>query len=523
MHLEDSTGHWNSPSLPAGHAAAPGNTKITDRVKLKVTASWEESVEDPMADRGPDGWLQGVNCRRDLSHLGAPLVRTDPECCSCQNPFVEKTSSMYVRPSGVLLAVNSALLAVPFAASPALADSENSCLPLPLGAAGQYAEFVAGDSRRVADSEGAVAIGGNATLGDPQRKEGFSIGSKLGAKDLAALRSGASLVVGGTLTANQVVLSGGKGIYQKLVGAPGASFVVDGPHQAGPSPIDFTKEFERLRAQSAAWGALAATGITPKAEPDQLIFEGDRKFNVFKVSADKLEKARSIKIKVPDGATTLINVTGTSYDMNKNTTYGVYLWDHIAGSYVLDDYQAGSHAFKTARGRLLWNFPQAASVFKNYASWPGTILAPNAALAMGRAGGTEGGEVGPGHINGSVIAKEMTSISGAETHHMPFQGCIPGKPGKPGEPDGPKPVPPEEPSPPVTPGVPGGPVTPQEPDTPEEPGGPDKSSPAAPPEGDLADTGAGPVLPLFLGLGAVLITGGAVLATWFRKRGAGPH
>ncbi|MFZ3475830.1 collagen-binding domain-containing protein [Streptomyces sp. 4.24] len=36
----------------------------------------------------------------------------------------------------------------------------------PLGVAGTYAEFVEGDAVRYSDSEGAVAVGGDATLGD---------------------------------------------------------------------------------------------------------------------------------------------------------------------------------------------------------------------------------------------------------------------------------------------------------------------------------------------------------------------
>ncbi|WP_411139888.1 choice-of-anchor A family protein [Streptomyces sp. x-80] len=424
---------------------------------------------------------------------------------------------MLARSSLALLAVGSGLLIGPLSGT-AQAASTGTCLPSPLGSAGQYAEFVAESSRRVSDSEGAVAIGGDATLGDPERKEGFSVGSRLSGSDVSALPGGVSLVVGGELTANQVVPKRGKAVYQKLIKAPGASFAIDGPHQAGPSPVDFAKEFSQLRSSSAAWGKLAATGTVRGEQPDTLTLKGDRRFNVFSIPAAELEKARHIKIKVPLGATALVNVLGSSYDMHANATYGVSLWDHTAGRYVQDDYQAGSDAFKSARSKLLWNFPQATKVLKNYTSWPGTILAPNASVALGRAG--QGGEVGPGHVNGSVIAKEMTSISGAETHHMSFRGCIP-DPEKPEKPDPEKPDPskPGTPAPqtsgPETPGTPG----PGKPGSEDGPG-PEQSkqpSPSAAPVGNLASTGSDNML-LYTGLSGMMIAAGTLLAIRYAKR-----
>ncbi|MGW1076088.1 choice-of-anchor A family protein [Streptomyces sp. NPDC002537] len=433
---------------------------------------------------------------------------------------------MLARSSLALLAVGGGLLTGPLSGT-AQAAPTDTCLPSPLGLAGRYAEFVAESSRRVSDSEGAVAIGGDATLGDPERKEGFSIGSHLSGSEVSALPGGASLVVGGDLTANQVVIKRGRAVYQKLIEAPGASFAIDGPHQAGPSPIDFSKEFSQLRSSSSTWGGLAATG-TVRSEPDTLVLEGDQRFNVFSVQAAELEKARHIKIKVPLGATALVNVLGSSYNMHANATYGVSLWDHTAGRYVQDDYQAGSDAFKSARSKLLWNFPQATEVLKNYTSWPGTILAPNASVALGRTG--QGGEVGPGHVNGSVIAKEMTSISGAETHHMSFRGCIP-DPEKPEKPDpetpGPEKPTPEKPDP-EKPGTPGpetsGPEKPGTP-APEKPGpedstGPEPStqpSPSAAPVGNLASTGSDSML-LYMGLGGTMIAAGTLLAIRYAKR-----
>ncbi|MGW2232320.1 choice-of-anchor A family protein, partial [Streptomyces formicae] len=392
------------------------------------------------------------------------------------------------------------------------------CLSSPLGTASRYAEFVKGSSQRVADTEGAVAIGGNATLGDPERKEGFSIGSRLTTSDVKGLPGGHSLVVGGKLTANQVVLVRGKAVYRSLEQNNGGSFGIDGPHADGPPPVDFAKEFSMLKARSTAWGELETNGKVDDqgpGEPNTLLLEGDRKVNVFTVSAAALEKARNIKVKVPAGATTLVNVTGAAYDMNKNATYGVYLWDHTAGRFVLDDYQAGSDAFKNVRSKLLWNFPQAEQVRKNYASWPGAILAPNAHVSLGSKSGA--GEVGPGHVNGSVIAEKMTSVSGAETHHMPFRGCLPGKGEEPPEPsDKPESPGPENPEP-EKPGEPSSTPSPSTPPkdeagptpspTPTNVGSPPSEDPPSP-EGDLANTGSD--VGLYAGLAATLLALGAL-------------
>ncbi|MFJ6634521.1 choice-of-anchor A family protein [Streptomyces sp. NPDC091376] len=306
------------------------------------------------------------------------------------------------------------------------ASASPGCETGPLGAAGNYAEFVEHDATRYADSEGAVAIGGDAHLGDAGTGQGFSVGSKLTDGDLNKLAGGHSLVVGGTLHANQVVLTRGSGVYGKL--APTASqggFAVDGKHAQGSSPVDFGQEFAELRALSTGWAATTPNGTAarPEGSTALLLTGEDSAVNVFAVNATDLQQATEINVKVPAGSSALVNVLGSSYDMNSAPTYGVNLWDAQTGAFVQDDYAAGGPGFKDARSKLLWNFPEAASVVKNYTSWPGTILAPNATVELGRKG--PGGEIGPGHVNGSVIARELRSVPGAETHHMDFTGCLP--------------------------------------------------------------------------------------------------
>ncbi|WP_030684797.1 choice-of-anchor A family protein [Streptomyces globisporus] len=428
----------------------------------------------------------------------------------------------------------AAVLAVTGAAltwAPA-ASATTECASQPLGTAGLYAEFVEKDSVRHSDSEGAVAVGGDATFGDPGRS-GFSVGSRLSAADLAKLPGGHSLVVGGTLYANQVVLDKGTGIAGKVVdrSTPGQGFGVDGDEVArGETPIDFGKEFAHLRTLSAGWAATQPNG-TVSAAGDGLFLTGtDKRLNVFAVNAADLEKVRAITLDVPVGSSTLVNVLGTSYDMSASATYGVYYKNLDGGTPVVDDYAVPGDAYRQIRSRLLWNFPQAESVKKNHTSWPGTILAPNAEVEMGGKG------VGPGHVNGSVIAGSLTTVPGAETHRMNFTGCLPQvtvpgpvvTPGKPEPTDTPAPTPPAAPAPTpsqggATPGVPGTPSASAPPSTPATPGEATTApapAPSATPEGDLATTGSA-IGPGAIGAAvAAVAVGGGFLAFAKRRRRA---
>ncbi|MEU9998430.1 choice-of-anchor A family protein [Streptomyces sp. NPDC050848] len=421
--------------------------------------------------------------------------------------------------AAAVLAVTGAVLTWAPAAS-ATPSATPSCAPL--GVAGGYAEFVEKDSTRFADSEGAVAVGGDAYFGDGTSNQGFSIGARLTDADLAKLPGGHGLVVGGTLHANQVVIGRGTGVYGGLDDRSTANFAVDGKHAKGASPIDFGKEFTALRTLSAGWAGVEPNGTVarPQGSEGLLLTGTDKELNVFAVAAAELEKAPEISLKVPAGSSTLVNVLGTSYDMGSTPTYGVNLWDETAGRFVQDDYAAGSDAFKQVRSRLLWNFPQAESVKKNYTSWPGTLFAPNAKVELGGKG------VGPGHVNGSVVAEELLSVPGAETHRMSFTGCLP-KDVEPGEvvtPEEPKPTPtvvPEQPKP-EQPGV----TESEEPSaTPSESA--ESTVPASPepspstPEGDLASTGSA-VGPGVIGVAAaaVAVGGGFVAYSVRRRRGS---
>ncbi|MFC7308225.1 choice-of-anchor A family protein [Streptomyces monticola] len=262
-----------------------------------------------------------------------------------------------------------------------------------LGTAGHYNEFVEGDALRAPDSEGAVAIGGDADF-----TGGFSVGGRLAST--ASLPGGASLVVGGTLTSGEkayTVLEHGNGVYGGLTGRDVEVKDRGATAGQGKSPVDFAAEFAKLRALSNKLTANQANGtvqLSGSGQATRLALTGKQPgLNVFTVDGAQLQRAKHIVISAPEGATVLVNVTGGAYDQATAATYRI-------------DGRAG---------RLLWNFPTATKVTKHsHNAWPGTVLAPNAAVDLG-----DGGPV-----NGTVIAKSLRGTGSAETHHHPFTGCL---------------------------------------------------------------------------------------------------
>ncbi|MFJ9774154.1 choice-of-anchor A family protein [Kitasatospora sp. NPDC101157] len=395
-----------------------------------------------------------------------------------------------------------------------------------LGVANLYGEFIEGDDTHTPDAEGAVAVGGNANF-----TGGFSVGQELTAAEVDALPGKNALVVAGKITGNNTQVMKGNGVYGSR--ADGAVVQAHaGTIAQGSSPIDFKAEFVRLRAAATELAAVPQTaGATVQARGAELTFTGgDAKYNGFTVDAARLQGAKDVFVKVPAGSVTVINVTGGSYDMAAAGTTGFHLWDAGKSAFVLDD-KLQSASGGAIRSKLLWNFPTATKVVKNSAAaWAGTVLAPNAAFDLGSGG----------PVNGSVIAASLTGKGGAETHHYPFTGCLPG-------PSVPTPTPTPTATATVPPVVPSGsPTTPVTPGAPTGPSGspgvpatgrpgtsaapsPSASGAAAVPGtsagpsvqadagGNLAHTGSGPVLPLAIGGAVVLAAGGGIVVAARRK------
>ncbi|BAJ31332.1 MULTISPECIES: choice-of-anchor A family protein [Kitasatospora] len=421
-----------------------------------------------------------------------------------------------------------AALVVPTAAT-AAPTTGGTCFDL--GVAGKYGEFIEGNDTHTPDAEGAVAVGGNADF-----RGGFTVGKELTGDEVDALPGGYSLVVGGNLVHDSayVGVENGKGVYAGENQGPGQL----GRITKGKSPIDFAKEFANLRHVSTE--VAKTTGGAPVLDGRGITFTGtDTKTNVFTVAAATLEKANEVYLKVPAGSTTIINVTGDSYDQSKAPTTGFLIWDHGKNAYVLDD-KLQSADGGAERAKLLWNFPTATKVVKygvkdkGSVAWPGSILAPNAAFDL-----TIGGPV-----NGSVWAKSLTGSGGAETHHFPFTGCLPGGTTTPSE----------SPKPSASASTPGGTESPKPSESASTPAGTGSPTPGASESpkpggstgptpspsashsgstgggsngggsnsgGGLAFTGAEGIMTLTVGGAAVLAAGGGILYAVRRKKANG--
>ncbi|MEW1907976.1 choice-of-anchor A family protein [Kitasatospora sp. NPDC085895] len=379
-----------------------------------------------------------------------------------------------------------------------------------LGTATLYGEFVEGDDTHSPDAEGAVAVGGNADF-----RGGFSVGNELTDAQVTALPGGNTLVVAGGIRGDVQVMKG-NGVYGGTLA--GTAEAHHGKVVHGASPIDFAAEFAKLRAVSADLAKLTTPGAVIKAAGGTLTLTGtDAGLNAFVVTAAQLQGAKEVHLHVPAGAVTVVSVTGDGYDQAAAHTSGFFLWDAAAGRYVLDD-KTQSASGGAVRARLLWNFPTATEVVKNSGNaWPGSVLAPDAHVDLGSGG----------PVNGSVIAKSLKGSGGAETHHYPFEGCLPGT-------DTPKPTPSGS-TPPVTTGgstgttgTTGGTTTTG--GTAGTTGGgspsptPSGSAPATPPAttgsttGGLALTGADGVIPLAVGGALVLAAGGGIVLAVRRRR-----
>ncbi|MEV7216158.1 choice-of-anchor A family protein [Kitasatospora cineracea] len=409
-----------------------------------------------------------------------------------------------------------AALVVPTAATAAPA-SGGTCFDL--GVAGKYGEFVEGDDTHRPDAEGAVAVGGNADF-----SRGFTIGNELTDAEVAALPGGYALVVGGDLDLGggaHFRLMKGKGVYAgKLVGGGRPDNV-----KQGASPIDFAKEFAHLRDVSTQ--LARTTGGAPTADGRSLTFTGtDPATNVFTVTADVLQRAGDVYLNVPAGSTTVVNVTGGSYDQTRTPTTGYWIWDHAKGAYVQDD-KLQSADGGAERARLLWNFPTATKVTKHSGNaWPGGVLAPNAAFDLGTGG----------PVNGSVWVKSLTGSGGAETHHYPFAGCLPGGTTTPPPSGSPSPSASTgtspSPSPSASASTPEGSASPTPGDSASpQPSGSGSAAPSPSASrtgstggsgggggGGLAFTGAEGILTLTVGGAAVLAAGGGILYAVRRKK-----
>lgn len=249
-----------------------------------------------------------------------------------------------------------------------------------LGPAQGFGEFVFGNSTRTnSDSEGRMAVGGNATLTN------FSVASEIAGND----PNRDDLIVGGNL-----VQTNGKVSYDTRVRGSAtltnvdkstSVYHVDGakvsnngavfpPGGSGVPPSFFSDAESSLKAESIFLGGLAQTADASKlVQYGQLFLTGSAtvKFTVFRVKASELRDLSTIHVvtSVAD-ATVVINVDddGSGFGI---TTAGVSF----------------EGAQKIGISRLLYNFYSATNL--TISSVTGSVLAPFASVTL-NSGGFDG-------------------------------------------------------------------------------------------------------------------------------------
>lgn len=273
-----------------------------------------------------------------------------------------------------------------------------------LGTAGQYGEFVLGDSTRWgADSHGKIAVGGNLTFPG----NGFTVASQ-------QANNTTNLVVGGTFNANGAsvkgsIVTGGNATYTNptvfgnfssngslTLGSGGTvngdvrynafynrnGTTVSGSTTGGvttPLPVDFAAEAAYLKALSLA--QVDPTDPTPEFKWSQMFVNvgaGAHYFNL--TSADIATAPGGFVITAPAGSTVVLNVSGSGFTFpNTGMT--------LSGGISISD--------------ILWNFYDATSFTMSSAN--GTFLAPLAAVTANSGG-----------FNGNLIVGSL--YGNVETH-----------------------------------------------------------------------------------------------------------
>jgi len=270
-----------------------------------------------------------------------------------------------------------------------------------LGVAADYSVFLR-DSYTASNTqlEGRLAVGGSANVSN--WAAGVAESADSGRLDV---------IVGGALTASNAQLPNGSGIYGSSL--TGSLPTPNGTLTRADPPFSIADEMTEQEVRSDALGQLTPNGtISGPTYGAMELIGTDAERNVFTIDATTLQSAQRILIRVPTGATTIVNVTGSTYSTAEDVqTVSVEFWD--GGGYQ----QLGDHPsaeLNALRDATLWNFPQATTVqIGPGLAWQGSVLAPFADVRL--EGNTQ--------LYGQVIGRSLTGGGTVRDHH--FAGCLP--------------------------------------------------------------------------------------------------
>lgn len=258
--------------------------------------------------------------------------------------------------------------------------------------AGDFNLFVLKDMNvQGSDTEGRVAVGGNATL------QSYSVGVPHGAPDAV------NLVVGGDFNAISGSTQG-----ETIVGGAAnysAGWSAAGLQPSGtPLPVDFAAEAIRLADLTETLAGYAENGTvayenwgaSDGTHSYQTTLTGtDATLNVFNLDGFKASDTNTFTINLTPGSNALINVSGNA---------GL-IWS--AGIFI-----NGGDA-----SNILWNFSDATSLSFYNIDLRGSVLAPHADYNPG----------GWGVINGQVVVNSFSgnwSTGATQVNSVNYQGGL---------------------------------------------------------------------------------------------------
>ena len=253
-----------------------------------------------------------------------------------------------------------------------------------LGTAGEFNTFIFGDFTATSDTEGRLAVGGNAVL------QNYSVADKLTPDEQAQYEN--VMLVGGDLT-----FTSGRVYYGDVLVGGSATLpiydIADGDLLTDQDvPIDFAAEEAYLKALSLELAALPPTGTAEREWSGlKVIGDGSSAVQVFDVDGDELRFVTWVPALqgIPEGATLIFNISGENGRMS-----------------------GGWQQFVPFRTKVLYNYYEATTLSLQWISVEGSILAPLADVVNPQ-----------GVIQGTVIAKSWNGSM--QQNHVPFEGDLP--------------------------------------------------------------------------------------------------
>ncbi len=174
-----------------------------------------------------------------------------------------------------------------------------------LGAAKDFNLFVLQDlNQPSSDTEGKVAVGGNATLSF------YSVGDKL------TSNSGDVLIVGKTLTYTSGRVYNGNVVYGFSTNLPIYATSVDGTIRQD-NLINFGAAKTYLENLSTTLSGYSVNGTYTNQYTTLALKGTDPYLNVFKIKGSEITATRSFEVDVPNGSAVLINIDGDGFDMER--------------------------------------------------------------------------------------------------------------------------------------------------------------------------------------------------------------